>query len=58
MKCLNPVDGSGENPQSNVKQKSNHNNPNQSSNISKKVMVIGGSILKYLKVQSCKMNKH
>ena len=47
---MNPVHGSGENLQSNVKQKSNHyNNPNQNSNISKKVMVIGESIVKYLR---------
>ena len=38
MNRLNTVDGSGENPRSNVKQKSKHyNNPNQNSNISKKV---------------------
>ena len=50
MNRLNPVDGSGGNPQSNVDQKSNHyNNPNQNSNISKKVMVIGDSIVKYLR---------
>ena len=50
MDRLNPVDGSRENPQSDVKQRSNHhNNPNQNSNISKKVMVIGGSIVKYLR---------
>ena len=50
MNHLNPVDGSGENPQSNVKQKSNHyNNLTQNSNISKKVMVIGDSIVKYLR---------
>ena len=51
MNRLNPVDRSGENPQTNVKQKSNHyNNPNQNSNITKKVMGIGDSIVKYLKV--------
>ena len=50
MKLLNPVDGSRENHQSNVKQKSkSYNNPNQNSNISKKVMVIGDSIVKYLR---------
>ena len=48
MNRLNPVDGSRENPQSNVKQRSNHhNNPNQNSNISQKVMVIVDSIVKY-----------
>ena len=47
---LNAVDGSRENPQSDVKQKSNHhNNPNQNSNICKKVMVIAKSIVKYLR---------
>ena len=50
MNHLNPVDGSRENPQSDVKQRTNHhNNPNQNSNISKKVMVIGDSIIKYLR---------
>ena len=50
MNHLNPVDGSRENPQSDVKQRSNHhNNPNQISNISRKVMVIGDSIVKYLR---------
>ena len=50
MNRLNRVDGSRENPQSDVKQKSNHhNNPNQNSNISKKVMVIGDSIVTYLR---------
>ena len=44
MNRLNPVDGSKENPQSEVKQKSNyHNNPNQNSNIS------GDSIVIYLR---------
>ena len=51
MNRLNPVDRRGENPQSNVKQKSNHyNNPNQNSNITKKVMGIGDSVVKYLKI--------
>ena len=50
MNRLNPVDGRRENPQSDVKLSSNHhNNPNQNSNISKKVMVIGDSIVKYLR---------
>ena len=50
MNRLNPVDGSRENPQSDVKQRTNHhNNPNQNSNISKKVMVTGDSIIKYLR---------
>ena len=50
MNRLNPVDESRENPQSDIKQRSNHhNNPNQNSNISKKVMVIGDSIVKYLR---------
>ena len=44
---MNPVDGRRENPQSDVKLSSNqHNNPNQNS---KKVMVIGDSIVKYLR---------
>ena len=48
---LNPVDGSRKNRQSEVKRKVNHhNNPNQTSNISKKVMVIGNSIVKYLRL--------
>ena len=52
MNRLSPVDGSRENAQSDVKQKSNHyNNPNEnSSNILKKVMVIGDSIVKYLRL--------
>ena len=42
MNCLNCVDGSRKNLEGDVKQKSNHNNnPNQNSNISKKIMVIG-----------------
>ena len=50
MNRLNPVDGSRENPESDVKQKSNHyNSPNQNSNICKKVMVIGDSQVKYLR---------
>ena len=47
MNRLNPVDGRRENPQSDVKLSSNHhNNSNQNS---KKVMVIGDSIVKYLR---------
>ena len=47
MNRLNPVDGRRENPQRDVKLSSNHhNNPNQNS---KKVMVIGDSIVKYLR---------
>ena len=50
MNLLSRVDGSRENPQSNVKQKNNYcNNPNQNSNISKKVMVIGDFMIKYLR---------
>ena len=50
MNLLNPVDGSRENPQSGLKQKSSHyNNPYQNSNISKKVIVIGDSIVKHLR---------
>ena len=50
MNRLNPVDGSRINPQSDVKQRSiHHNNPNQISNISKNVMMIGDSIIKYLR---------
>ena len=50
MNRLNPVDRSRENPQGDAKQKSNHcDNPNQNSNISEKVMVIGDSIVKYLR---------
>ena len=51
MNRLNLVDRSRENPQSDVKQKSNHhNNPNQNSNTSKKVIVIGDSTVKYLRL--------
>ena len=51
MNHLNAVDGSRKNPQSEVKRKINHhNNRNQASNISKKVMVIGNSIVKYLRL--------
>ena len=50
MDHLNNIDGSRKNPQSDVKQKSNHyNNPNQNSNISKKGMGSGDSIVKYLR---------
>ena len=49
MNRLNPADGSRENPQSDAKKSNHYNNPNQSSNISKKVMVIGDSIVKYLR---------
>ena len=50
MDHLSNIDGSRKNPQSDVKQKSNHyDNPNQNSNISEKVMVIGDSIVKYLR---------
>ena len=50
MNRLNHVDVNRENHQSDVKQRSNHhNNPNQNSNTSKKVMVIGESIAKYLR---------
>ena len=55
MNRLNPVDGSRENPQSDVKQRSNHHNdPNR--NISKKVMVIGDSIVKYLRSDELSSN--
>ena len=51
MNLLNPLDGSRENPQSDPKQKSSHyNNPYQNSNISKKVIVIGDSIVKHLRL--------
>ena len=47
MNRLNSVDGSKENPQGDVKQNNNHyNNPNQKSNTSKKVLVIGDSMVK------------
>ena len=50
MNLLNLVYGSRENPQTDVKQKSNrYNNPNQNSNISKKETVFGDSIVKYLR---------
>ena len=50
MNRLNSVDGSKENPQGDVKQNNNHyNNPNQKSNTSKKVFVIGDSMVKHLR---------
>ena len=56
MNRLNPVDESWENLQSDLKQKSNHNNPNPNSNISRKVMVIGDSIVKYLRSDELSSN--
>ena len=47
MNRLNLADESRENPQSDVQQRNNHHdNPNQNSNISKKLMVIADSIEK------------
>ena len=63
---MNPIDGRKENLQSDIKQKRNHhNNSNQNSKISKKVVVIGDSIVKYLRSyelsssdQSVRIMKH
>ena len=50
MNLLNLVHGSRENPQTDVKQKSNrYNNPNQNSDMSKKETVIGEFIVKYFR---------
>ena len=54
MNRLNPVNGNRNNPQRDVKQKSNHNIANQNrSTISKKVTVIGDSIVTEPVAQLC-----